>query len=489
VVDPQHAPAERRILFAFVLAIGVVMLIYSQTLSFTWDEGFHLLAAQLILAGKKPYIDFFHGQTPLYAYWNAFWMRLLGQSWKVAHALSTVMTTLAVLLIADFTFSRLKPQWRLAGAIVSASLFTLNVQVFQFGTVGQAYGLCLFLSALAFRLAIRAVERESTRSAAGAGFCAGAAACSSLLTAALAPILLVWIFLQSRRRAKKVAAFLAAGAIPFFPLFWFLAKAPVQTWFDVVQYHVYYRAANVQNTTKWDIGVIGSWLDSSQAVLLGAFALAGLWYIATRSEWSGLPRREFYLCGWLAAGQGLYLSATHPTFPRYFLFIVPFLSVLAAVGVYAIGSRVGSLERTLLPTLAVALVTALGLVKTLADDQDTFRWSELERVAAKVNEVTPPGASLWADEHIYFLTKRIPPPGLEFSYSHTVNVDPAFGALVHVVPRAELIREIADGDFETIENADDEDEIDSLGIPPLYRQHTEIAECDIFWDLKKPQKR
>ncbi len=488
MVDQTQAAAERRLLLIFLALAGAGMLIYSQTLAFTWDEGFHLLAAQLILRGKKPYIDFFHGQTPLYAYWNAFWMRLFGESWRIAQAVSTVMTALAALLFADFTFIRLKPGWRIPGSITAAALLLMNYQVFQFGTVAQAYGLCLFLSALAFRFAIRCVERKSLRSAALAGFFAGAAAGASLLTAALAPILLAWIFCHHRERTKSVAAFLTAGAVPFAPFFWFLARAPVQTWFDVVQYHVYYRAANVQDATKWDFGVIASWLDSSQALLLGGLALLGLWFVATRSEWTGLLRREFYLCAWLSAGQAVYLSATHPTFPRYFLFIVPFLSVLAAVGVYAVGSRIGATERRMLPTLAVIVVTALGLVKTLIDSEDTFRWSELERVAAKVNEVTPAGAPLWADEHIYFLTKRIPPPGMEFSYSHTVNVDPVLAALVHVVPRSELIAEIAAGAFQTIENADDEDEIDSLGIPPLYRQHTEISECDIFWDLKSPAK-
>jgi hypothetical protein len=486
VEDQQQSPVERRILFGFIALAGVAMLVYSQTAAFTWDEGFHLLAAQLILGGKKPYIDFFHGQAPLYAYWNVFWMRLFGESWRVSHAASTVMTTLAAMLIADFAFARLHAPWKLAGGITTATLFMLNAQVVLFGTVGQAYGLCLVLSALAFRLAIRSVERTSVASAAGAGFFAGASACSSLLTAALAPVLLAWIFIYSGQRTKKTLAFLAAGAIPFSPLFWFLIKAPVQTWFDVVQYHVYYRAANVEHTARWDLGVVASWLESGQATLLGALALVGLWFLWTHGEWTGLPLRELYLCGWLAAGQGLLLSLTHPTFPRYFLFIVPFSSVLAAVGVYAIGSRLGSLHRPFGPaTLAVIIVVALGLAKALYDDRDAFRWGELEKVARKVDEVTPAGAPMWADEHIYFLTRRQPPPGMEFSYSHTVNVDPAFGARVHVLPRAELIRQIAAGAFQTIETADDEDEIKDLGIPPLYKQHTEVIECEIYWDLKK----
>lgn len=465
---------------------GVAMLIYSQTISFTWDEGFHLLAAQLILRGGRPYIDFFHAQTPLYAYWNAFWMHLFGQSWRVAHLMSSLMTIAAVALIADFTCARLKSPWKLAGGIAAAVFFLFNSQVFTFGTVGQAYGLCLCLSTLAFLCAIRSADRDSAAASAGAGFFAGAAACSSLLTAALAPVLLVWIFFHTRRRIKASLAFLAAGAVPFAPLFWFLANAPVQTWFDVVRYHVYYRAANVEHTAQWDIGTIFSWLDSGQALLLGGLALLGLWFLRTRGEWAGSTLREFYLCGWLAAGQGLYLCLTHPTFPRYFLFIVPFLSVLAPIGLYAIGSALVSPVRPFGPTLVVTVVIALGLAKTLFDQRDAFRWSELEAVARKVDEVTPAGAPIWVDEHIYFLTKRQPPPGMEFSYSHTVNVDPAFAALVHVIPREELKRQVAAGAYQTIESADDDDELDDLGIPPLYAQRVEMSECDIFWGLKKP---
>ena len=78
--------------------LGAGLLIYSQTAAFTGDEGFHLLAAQLIDDGKRPYIDFCFPQTPLNAYWNAAWMRVFGQTWRVPHAVSTVLVMAAVLL-------------------------------------------------------------------------------------------------------------------------------------------------------------------------------------------------------------------------------------------------------------------------------------------------------------------------------------------------------------------------------------------------------
>ena len=64
-----------------IVAAGLIL--YSQTYAFAWDEGFHLLAAQLIDAGKRPWLDFCFPQTPLNAYWNAGWMRVFGESWRV----------------------------------------------------------------------------------------------------------------------------------------------------------------------------------------------------------------------------------------------------------------------------------------------------------------------------------------------------------------------------------------------------------------------
>ena len=74
-------------LSAALALIAAALVLYSQTKAFAWDEGFHILAAQLILHGKRPYLDFVFSQTPLNAYWNAGWMALLGESWRVPHAI------------------------------------------------------------------------------------------------------------------------------------------------------------------------------------------------------------------------------------------------------------------------------------------------------------------------------------------------------------------------------------------------------------------
>src|SRR5579862_5239056 len=102
-------PAEPRLLARLLAAAAILfagILVYSQTLAFAWDEGFHLLAAQLIQRGQRPYIDFCFPQTPLNAYLNAAWMSVFGESWRAVHALSAFWVAAAAFLAADFVLTR-----------------------------------------------------------------------------------------------------------------------------------------------------------------------------------------------------------------------------------------------------------------------------------------------------------------------------------------------------------------------------------------------
>ena len=51
--DEIDRPLKPLLLLCAVVALmGVGLIVYSRTAAFVWDEGFHLLAARLILAGK-----------------------------------------------------------------------------------------------------------------------------------------------------------------------------------------------------------------------------------------------------------------------------------------------------------------------------------------------------------------------------------------------------------------------------------------------------
>jgi hypothetical protein len=467
---------------------AALFLLYSQTWAFAWDEGFHLLAAQLILAGKKPYLDFCFPQSPLNAYWNAAWMRVFGQSWRVAHAVAALLTIGAVVLTTDFVARRLPfPNWRMAAAMIAGLATGLNAMVFAWAPLAQAYGICLFTLAAAFRLTVRTVDRRGVLLPAAAGLVAGIAAGSSFLAAAALPALFAWMAFYNAKgsRWRKLAGFTAGAAVPFLPVLWLYREGPRQVWFNLAGYHLSIRKLYWPDATRHDLEVLTSWIDSGQALLLGLLVLVGLLFVARRSGWPRPLRAEFYLSAWLAAGLSLELARAHPTFPQYFLLTVPFLAIPAAVGLYAIGSRVFDAERPLTPVVVVALLFAAGLVKFLDDSRDDDKWTQYERIAAEINRVTPPGGLLFADEPMYFLTRRPPPSGFEFGYSHKIDFPAAERAELHILTEAEIKQQVQAGRFASAYSCEDSD-IADYGLHRLYGRSTDLEDCTIFWDLRNP---
>ncbi len=471
------------------LATGLLtagLLVFSQTKALAWDEGFHLLAAFLIKTGKTPYLDFCFPQTPLNAYWNAAWMQLFGESWRGVHALAALLTSGAVFLTADFVYAHVHgPRWRLAAALTAALFIGLNRVVVDFGPLAQAYGMCLFLIVAAFRLTIKAVESGNPFYPAAAGLLAGAAANCSLLSAPACPVFLIWLLVYQRSgsRIAKAVAFLIGALIPSLPVLWLFAHSPAVTWFNLAGYHAVFRRVKWEGATLHDFEVMVSWIQSGGSLLLGLFAIAG--FLSVR----GRPRSErskFYLAAWLSVALSLEAAVAHPTFPQYFVFTVPFLSILAAAGFYHVIFRLGGREKPFRAVAVLGVLLAISLAKSIDDERSEFTWPDLEQIAQKVAEVVPPSTTLWADPQIYFLTQRIPPSGMEFPASHKVEIPPAEAAALHIVPQSELGRQVKAGRFGAVETCDDDTEpVQALGLASLYTNKDEVSDCVIYWGLKK----
>ncbi len=485
-VDPRDRPQRPfLLLYGVVALIAGLFVLYSQTVAFAWDEGFHLVAAQLIKGGYKPYLDFCFSQTPLNAYWNAAWMWVFGESWRTAHGVAAIFSAGAVLLTADFILSRFPaPDWRRAGALVAAVLVGLNTMVLEYGTIAQAYALCLFLIVAAFRLSVVIPDRTGWLVPAAAGFLACAAANASLLTATVAPVLLAWILIHNRAGSRwiKFAAFAGGGVVACLPLAWLFAQNARAVWFGIFEYNGLYRQVDWPGATRHNFEVLIAWIDSSQALALALLAALGALFVA-KSDWDRARRAEFYLCGWLAVATAAELCIARPTFQRYFLFVVPFLAILASAGFYAVILRMHNPDRPLWPVLLLTVLTVLGLSKSFYDRRDVYSWRDMEDVGRKVNEVTPARGTLWADEQIYFVTRRRPPSGMELADSHKLELLPAkLAASLHIVPKSELDRRVKAGEFDTVATFEDADVMDELGLPKTYAKKASVGDCDIFWD-------
>jgi 4-amino-4-deoxy-L-arabinose transferase-like glycosyltransferase len=468
-----------------LLIVTAGLSVFSQTWAWYGDEGFHLLAAQLINSGKKPYLDFIYPQPPLYAYLNAAWMQLFGQSWRSAHILSAFLTGGCVILTASFVFERVPEQgWKLSAALTAALLIGLNSVVIAFGTIGQPYGLCLFLIVASFRLITKAVAESRAALILWSGLCAGASAGSSLLSAPVLPILLAWAAWRRGRgrRLKTCVWFLVGAGISSLPLVWLVVTAPRQTFFNTFEYHFFHRSPNILISLYANLGNLTELLNSGQFVLLVVFAVVGLLFVLGRSQWGDERKAEFYLCGWLTAGLGAYLAIAPITFPQYFILLIPFLSILAAVGIMAIASWLRPAGRPNWLVAGVLVLFSAGLPWWILQQRRHLTWPQLEEVAKAVNRVTPKDGLVWADEIIYFAAQRTPPSGLENFDSHKLRLSPGDSAKLHVVPRADLYEWAALGRFASIASCwATDDWIDATGIRKVYADRTTVHGCDIFW--------
>src|SRR5262249_21758931 len=247
------------------------------------------------------------------------------------------------------------------------------------------------------------------------GLCAGASAGSSLLSAPVLPILLVWAAWRRGRgrRLKSCVWFLVGAGISSLPLVWLAVTAPRQTFFNTFEYHFFHRSSNILISLYANLGNLTELLNSGQFVLLAVFAVVGLLFVFGRSQWGDERKAEFYLCGWLTAGLGAYLTIAPITFPQYFILLVPFLSILAAVGIMAIASWLRPGGRPGWLVAGVLVFFSAGIPWWILQQRQHLIWSQLEEVAKAVNRVTPKDGLVLADEMIYFAAQRTPPPGLE----------------------------------------------------------------------------
>jgi len=480
---------EKALLLVGLAPIFVALLWYAVSWSFVWDEGFHLVAAQLIAGGLRPYLDFCFPQTPLNAYANAAILLVAGNHWRPVHVVAALYVCGAVFLVAHFVQSRLPPErWRTPCALAAAVLFGLNVVVVQYGPTAQAYAIGMLMGTSAFRAALRAVSSRYVWFALLAGLCAGVAAGSTLLTAPVSLVLLVWMIWshQIGSRVRKTAAYLVGCALPFAPVGWFYLQAPRQTLFNVLQYQALFRRTNWGDANLHDMDALTSWIASpATLMLIGFFAAAVIFlYRERHSDWPQ-ARREFMLAAVLGVSLVLFISTAHPTFDRYYSVAVPYFGITAALGLYAAASRLATPRHA---WLAGGLVIALGwsiFLRALFDEREDEHWSDYEEMAQQIGEATPIGANLYADELIYFLLDRTPPEGMAFSYAAKLQLPADQEKLFHIRSQQELKQQMQAGGFETFQTCRDAI-VDDFEPGKYFQRHSEPGDCDIFWQPKQP---
>lgn len=481
-MKPDRANKRRppRVHWAVLILLASVLLAYSQAVAYFGNEPFHLLAAQLINAGKKPYLDFFYQHPPLYIYLNAAWMQVFGENWRSAHVFSALLTGTSMVVVANYVYSRLSDtQWRAAISAISALLMGLNFYMICFGTVGLPFGLCLALTVVSFRLTVAAIHTRGELLPFLAGLSAGASAASSLLTAPVLMVLVAWLAwnIRSGGRLRKLFSFAGGAAIPFLPLILLGALAPRQAFFDIVEYHLFHRVGSEGNMIRWNLREILDWFGSIQGLVLMGLAAIGLFLTVRQPRLDQRRRAELYLCAWLTAVLSVYLAIPRPTFSFYFVLITPFVTILAAIGLEAVGTLSPLSKRRVQVMTAVIVLYSIGLglqVYKLRREIFYADHNTMAAIARDVNQVTPPDGWVFAFEHVYFEAGRIPPPGLENAFDPHSRKDEWLGA----------------NRFATVCLMANDARISSLGLFERYSKNKAFSTPNftayLFWDLKEP---
>jgi hypothetical protein len=159
---------------------------------------------------------------------------------------------------------------------------------------------------------------------------------------------------------------------------------------------------------------------------------------------------------------------------------VPFFGILAPVGFFFVASRLWDAARPFWPVCLMSSVLVLAVGKQIFDNRESTTWATYDEISAKIAKVTPPGAQFFADEQVFFLLGNTPMPGMEFSYSHKLDLSPAEEKLYHIVSEKEVNAMVKAGKFATVQSCKD-DWIDETELSKLFPKQVEIGDCTIFW--------
>lgn len=385
-----------------------IFFVRSQLYAYVGDESFHLLAAQLIKAGKKPYIDFFYQHTPLYIYITAglFW---LSETWRIAHAISALSLAGSVVLACYYVRDLFTEEYARRTVVVLTLIFYgLNCYALIFAATALPYGFCLFCSMAALYFS-RASDRYIHLFV--AGIFAGAAVASNLLTLPVIAVIFIRILLRDRWR---VFLFITGAIVICMPLLILFARSPGEVSFNLVGYHFFDRPGF---GWRYNVRQVVFWFGSIQGAMLTTLAIIAMWLRFRRDD-------DLRWCGLTAFTLMIFISCVKTMSAFYLLLAVPFLAILAAVGAVEVIHKTAWKRK-----LSFSFLVAFYLVGLFGMKQ-VWRWQapytdyrEIENVARILQTCASDGDEVYAIEAVYFASRRLPPPTLENRFNPLSQAD------------------------------------------------------------------
>jgi hypothetical protein len=481
------------ILVSLALIFTVAILISQRPLLF--GDPYHVLACQLVAAGKKPYVDFFFQQTPLYPLICGTWLRIFGSSWYAANLLSALLVGGSATVLANLarkTFS--ESGWAVTGSVVTLLFFGLNLQLVRWGNVAQPYALCMLFCLLAWPPNFSA--RPARTRLFSVGLAGGAAVNTTMLSLPFLLVLTGWIAFRTAKsdRTCSLFWFSCGAAVASLPLIYLGILAPTHAWFGIVEYHLFHRGDGWTDIPQWNLREVFRWITSTQGVLLAFLSLAALPVLFERKTPTSM-RHPLQFVASVSFSWDLFLSLPRPTFFTYYVLLLPYVCLLAAAGVLGMANRMWSPRWAPIFLVGTALLYSYEGVKPpisnwLSHAPDDL--AEYEETARQVNSVTNSNDAVYADyEAIYAVARRLPPRGFEKLFSPAIELPFEELERVGLVAPETVDAQLRAGRFATAVLSKIPDGDRSIVLDPrahaisqLYSDSIETKRHVIFWKFK-----
>ncbi|MCB0328130.1 MAG: hypothetical protein KDD70_00665 [Bdellovibrionales bacterium] len=283
------------------------------------DEGFYTYAAQLLLEGQHPYIDFFYPQMPLLPYVYALGGLLGGTTWGSYRAVSALLFG-GILL---FSYGGVAVHRGRVWAIVALFLVSFCHLSFEWFPVVQTYALSVFL--LLVSITLLSLDSQKRWTAFSVGLFFALTVQTRLFFAPLIVVPLLTYYFSSERR-KLLPRFFYGLVVGSVPSVIFIGLNPDSYFFSNLGYHLIRSSQTLSEEVehKWRIfevlfslGRPSQKFDSFQT----PFIFGGMFVALFLSFRLQRAARIFVSVAVL-----LFLVSflPNPTYVQYFVSVVPF---------------------------------------------------------------------------------------------------------------------------------------------------------------------
>jgi len=315
-----------------IAIVSLWSLFLSQITTINGDEGFYLVAAQMVSNGAVPYVDFFYPQMPYLPYILAPVTRICStwSSIRIFHSLMPV-------LICAFVLLYLRKRHSFSCGVLGTVFLASNSLFMPMHIILKPYGLSTLFMYLAVLFVLllhgdngfRFISKRRQYIFALSAGLFGSLSIGTRLTM-IFPFLVIALFLIYQRNMFLLLTFIAGSCIGACGILVSMFMHFDSFIFNNLTYHSIRSSDGLIGNLKQKVGCVREFANDSQYITLLIFALFGTFR---------LHRSERMLLWSVVIG--IWISAVLPTpvWHQYFTTSVPFLILLGAPALCMLNRR------------------------------------------------------------------------------------------------------------------------------------------------------